>query len=200
MCDKYSYLNGGPEHFVKVCDVLLKLDDGSELPAHSQMLARSSSGCADMLNDGPLSHASPLKKATLPLTDCSRATVTDLLSVLHSRDATVHIKKDSTGCLAMASLAHKLDMKVCFPVIGTLFAHQETALKGQQQRTIFLQDIVGQCNTVIAGTNTEGVYWTAVSLRQVLPCYSMHALFHKLQLSYSLSQWCMYCWQQRPSR
>lgn len=37
---EYFYLHGTPESFVKSCDVLLKLDDGSELPAHSHYLAR----------------------------------------------------------------------------------------------------------------------------------------------------------------
>ena len=34
------YLAKGPKDLLESCDVLLKLDDDSELPAHSQILAR----------------------------------------------------------------------------------------------------------------------------------------------------------------
>ncbi len=109
---KQTYLDGFPESFVKSCDVLLKLDDGSSLPAHSQALAKYSNVIADMLHDGPLSPASILhKKAELPLTDCSRATAISFLTVLYSHKAVKHITQDSS--LAIAALAHKLDMKVC---------------------------------------------------------------------------------------
>ena len=62
-----SYLDDTPDSFAQTCDVLLKLDDGSELPAHSQILAQFSSVCADMLNDGLLSGASNLAKAKMVL-------------------------------------------------------------------------------------------------------------------------------------
>ena len=80
----YTYLNDCPDDFVKSFDVLLKLDDGSKLPAHSQTLARFSGVCAGMLAGGPLSNISASKKATLPLSDCSTATVISLLSVLYA--------------------------------------------------------------------------------------------------------------------
>ena len=110
MAEECDYLGDAPKSFAKSCDVLLKLDDGIELPVHSQVLARLSSVCANMLDDGPLSHATPLKKATLPLTDCSRDTVINLLKVIYAVQPDKHIKSDS--CTALAGLAHKLDMKV----------------------------------------------------------------------------------------
>ena len=107
---EYTYLDGTPEGFAKGCDVLL--DDGSELPAHSQILARFSSVCANMLDDGPLSSASTLKKAVLPLTQCSRATAITFLSMLYSTHHFEHIKENRDSSMAIASLAHKLDMEV----------------------------------------------------------------------------------------
>lgn len=110
MVEEGDYLGGTPESFAKSCDVLLKLDDGSELPVHSQVLARLSTVCADMLDDGPLSYATASKQATLPLTDCSRDLVINLLTVVYSVQPIEHINIDS--CTALAGLAHKLNMKV----------------------------------------------------------------------------------------
>ena len=91
--------------------MLLRLDDGGELPAHSQILARYSGVFASML-DGPLSDTSAIKNATVPLSDCSRATAISLLSVLYTGPSQPkeHIKWESS--MSIASLAHKLDMKV----------------------------------------------------------------------------------------
>ena len=110
MDEDYKYLDETPESFAKSCDLLLRLDDGSGLPAHSHVLARLSGVCAGMLDEGPLSEASTLKKATLPLTDCSRATVINLLTVAYSLQPIVHI--DPGTSMTLAGLAHKLDMKV----------------------------------------------------------------------------------------
>ncbi len=108
--DDHPYLDGKPEGFVKSCDVLLKLDDGSQLPAHSHILTLHSKVCADMLDDGPLSAASALKKVELPLTDCSKDTAVSLLEVLYSYQPVEEITQDNS--MAIAGLAHKLDMKV----------------------------------------------------------------------------------------
>ncbi len=112
----YNYLNGVPDSYVKRCDVLLKLDDGSELRVHSGTLARFSNVCASMFDDdGPLSSASASEMAHLPLSDCSRATALGLVSELYSPQQYDYLKKnmDSEFCMAIASLAHKLDMAVC---------------------------------------------------------------------------------------
>ncbi len=113
MGEECPYLRGAPKCFDKSCDVLLKLDDGSEVPVHSQILARYSSVCANMLDDeGPLSSASVSKQAHMPLTDCSRAAVVSFLSVLYSNQQYEYIKKNRDSCMVIASLAHRLDNEV----------------------------------------------------------------------------------------
>ena len=49
------HLAEGPKDVLESCDVLLKLDDGTELPAHSQVLARCMPVFCGMLAEGPLS-------------------------------------------------------------------------------------------------------------------------------------------------
>ena len=107
------YLADAPEGFAKSCDVLLKLDDGSYLPAHSQVLARSSSVFANMLDDGPLSSALAKAKATVPLSDCSRATAVTLLTGVYSPQHRDFMNKNKQTGIVVASLAHRLNMKVC---------------------------------------------------------------------------------------
>ena len=111
MDTNFPYLDGIPKSYAKHCDVLLKLDDGSLLPAHAQILARYSKVCADMFDDGPLAAASAAEKAELPLTDCSKDTAVSLLTVLYSHKPINEITQDSS--MAIAGLAHKLDMEVC---------------------------------------------------------------------------------------
>ena len=107
-----TYLDDCSEEFVRSCDLLLKLDDGSVLPAHSQILARYSGVFASMLDGGPLSDISATKKATVPLSDCSRTAASSLLSVLYTGPCQPmeHIKWES--CMLVANVAHKLDIKV----------------------------------------------------------------------------------------
>ena len=81
----YTYLEEYRKSFLKGCDVLLKLDDGTELPTHSHNLARASKVCEAMLDDGVLGGTSTSEKVILPITDCSRATAISLLSALYSR-------------------------------------------------------------------------------------------------------------------
>ena len=111
MGTRYLYLEDAPASFKESCD-LLNSDDETELPAHSQILARHSSLFADMLVDGPLSRASPLNKACLPLTDCAADTATKMITTLYAapRQPTPHI--DVRSSLPIAVLAHKLDMTV----------------------------------------------------------------------------------------
>ena len=110
----HLYLEAVPEGFGCGCDMLLELDDGSELRAHSQILARYSSVFADMLFHGPLYRASHLEKVSLPLTDCSRATAISLMTMLYSGlFQPIHHITDNYS-MQIAGLAHKLNIKVVF--------------------------------------------------------------------------------------
>ena len=110
MDTKYDHLEGLSEDFRKSCNVLVQTDDGVNLPVHTQILAKHSKVCAAMLADGLLSAASVQQKAVLPLTECSTATAIRLLRVLYSNEPIKYIPQNSS--MAIASLAHKLDMQV----------------------------------------------------------------------------------------
>ena len=112
MTEEHPYLADAPESFAKSCDVLLKLDDGSNLPAHSQILTRYSSVFANMLEDGPLSSASAKEKVTVPLSDCSRSIAIRLLTMLYSTQRWDFTEETKHASITVASLAHKLNMEV----------------------------------------------------------------------------------------
>ncbi len=106
----YSYLAEVPDGLLSSCDILLKLDDGGELPAHSQILARYSTVFTDMLatGGGPLSWQ---RKVDVPLENCTREAAVDFLTVVYSPYPSKHINEASA--LPVARLADKYGMKVC---------------------------------------------------------------------------------------
>ena len=110
---EHTYLSG-PKSLHQSCDIVLKLDDGTMLPAHSQVLARHSDFFSDMLaidDGGPLSGASASKKITLPLKECTKEVTIKLFSVLYSMKACNYLV-DATG-FVVARLGHKYGMQVC---------------------------------------------------------------------------------------
>ncbi len=147
MCCSCVYLEYIPKSYAKNFDVLLKLDDGSELPAHAQILARYSKVCADMLDDGPLSAASAVNKVELPITDCSRDTAVSLLNVLYSpARPTEHISLESS--MDLASLAHKLDMKV-------YLIRDTSSWQGLSCMVLLRSLEIEHCGTVSIGTRQD---------------------------------------------
>ena len=108
--NKCVYLAEGPEGLANSCDILLILDDGTQLPAHSQVLARYSKVFSDMLGGGPLFSASPSSKIDLPLSGCSGNVVIKFLSAIYSARPYKHINEEVA--LPVAELAHKYGMKV----------------------------------------------------------------------------------------
>ena len=112
MNKKYVYL---PENSAESCDVLLLLDDGSDLLAHSHILARESSLFADMLGDGLLSDHAAVRMTALPLTDCSRTTATRFLVALYNNTLSDYIWRRKEQPMLNASVAHQLDMKILLP-------------------------------------------------------------------------------------
>ncbi len=66
------YLAEGSVDLLESCGVLLKLDDGSELPVHSQVLARCMPVFAGMIAPGgPLSKASGENVMSVPFNNFS---------------------------------------------------------------------------------------------------------------------------------
>ena len=99
------YLAGGPKDLLDSCDILLKLDDGSELPAHSQVLARCMSVFSGMVAEGPLSEASAKNVVSVPFSECSLMEATRFLSAMYSFQAIECI--DEGSALSIARLSHK---------------------------------------------------------------------------------------------
>ena len=98
------------ERLINTCDIVRKLDDGSALPVHYQIIARFSHVFADMLDGGPLAGALGSAKVTLPLSECSKEDALTFLSIMYSPDPRGHIEE--TSALSIASIEHKYGMKV----------------------------------------------------------------------------------------
>ena len=75
--EEHVYFTDMPESLAKSCDTLLLLDDGSKLPVHAAILARSSEVFSGMLDEGPLAAASRDDMVVVPLSECKRMWSTD---------------------------------------------------------------------------------------------------------------------------
>ena len=104
------YLASGPQDLPNSCDILLELDDGTELPAHSQVLARCMPVFSGMLDGGPLSNASPTNIVSVPFGECSPEEAGHFLSAVYSFRACEHISAKSA--LPIAKLSHKYGVEV----------------------------------------------------------------------------------------
>ena len=108
--EQHSYFADAPQGLANSCDTLLLLDDGTKLPAHAAILARSSGVFSSMLDEGPLAAALRKNMVVVPISECTEDVVKRLLSIIYTSD----YQKDTTesSALSLASLGHKLDMKV----------------------------------------------------------------------------------------
>ena len=105
------YLAGGPDDLVESCDVLLKLDDGTELPVHSQVLARCMPVFSGMVAaGGPLADASAKNVISLPFSECSLEEANRFLSATYSYKASEYI--DEGSAFSIAQLSHKYGWEV----------------------------------------------------------------------------------------
>ena len=112
------HLAEGPPDLVNSCDIILKLDNGTELPAHAQILARCMPVFCDMLDGGPLSNSSVMNVVSVPFSDCSLEEANCFLSAIYSFRAYEHITTRSA--LSIARLSHKYGVKVCLSHSGLL--------------------------------------------------------------------------------
>ena len=103
---------------MKTCDILLKLDDGTEVPAHAPVLARCMPGFFDMMDGCPLSNASARNVISVPFSDCSLREADCYLSAIYSFSAHEHI--DVGSALAVARLSHKYGVEVCLSYHGMI--------------------------------------------------------------------------------
>ena len=104
------YLASGPQDLRNSCDILLKLDDGTELPAHSQVLARCMPIFSGMLDGGPLSNASATNVVSVPFGECSLEEAAQSLSAIYSFTLYEHISVKAA--LSIARLSHKYGVEV----------------------------------------------------------------------------------------
>ena len=100
-----SYFSEGPPGLPNSCDILLRLDDGKELSAHSQILARCMSVLTGMIDGGPLSSASAANVVNVPFSECSLEEAKRFLSAVYSCTPSKHI--EDTSALPIARLSHK---------------------------------------------------------------------------------------------
>ena len=108
--EEHVYFTDMPESLAKSCDTLLLLDDGSKLPVHAAILARSSEVFSGMLDEGPLAAASRDDMVVVPLSECKKDVANRLLSIIYTANIQKYITTSSAWDLA--SLGHKLDIKV----------------------------------------------------------------------------------------
>ena len=84
---EHAYLGLTPESPPQTCNVSLKLDDGTILPAHSRVLAQYSPVFRDMFDSGDAgapAAASAASRVEVPLYDCPKEIATGFLSILYS--------------------------------------------------------------------------------------------------------------------
>ncbi|CAL5225856.1 g8639 [Coccomyxa viridis] len=105
MGSSHPYFAKGQRNPLESCDILLKLDDGTELPAHIQVLARCMPIFDDMLAGGPLAKASMTNVVRVPFSDCSLEEARHFLAAIYSIEASEYI--DERSALSRARLSHK---------------------------------------------------------------------------------------------
>ena len=156
-----SYFADVPKSLAKSCDTLLLLDDGTKLPVHAAILARSSELFSDMLDGGPLAAASQINMVVIPISECTKDVANRLLSIIYTGKYQKHITESSA--LSLASLGHKLNSKVitppsiipCHIEAGLLVVMYKMALPchggtDDMKHSLLLQDVVEVCDEHLA--------------------------------------------------
>ena len=108
--EQHSYFADVPQGLANSCDTILLLDDGTKLPAHAAILARVSGVFSSMLDEGPLAAASRKIMVVVPIYECTQDVLKRLLSIIYT--SRYQIDTTESSALSLASLGHKLDMKV----------------------------------------------------------------------------------------
>ena len=115
------------------CDILLKLDDGNVLPAHSQVL-ESLPVFSGMVEEGLLSRGSATNDVSVPFTDCSVEEACRFLSAVYSCDAKEHITDKSALSIARLSNKYGEEVSIYAENGASLFSNSRHGL-GQDGNT-----------------------------------------------------------------
>ncbi len=101
-----------PKELRSKVDVLLKLESGHILPAHTEVLAHFLPVIEEMVKDGCLSKASPKNVVTVSMCNASLQQATLFLQLLYdgSHQYSKHITKDTA--LSIARLSHNYGSQV----------------------------------------------------------------------------------------
>ncbi|CAL8465135.1 g4670 [Coccomyxa elongata] len=111
------YLRDRPESFVKSADVILKLDSGDTLPAHSALLSFHSNVLSDVLS---LNTSGDSRFHVLPLPDCTLYAALSLLYYIYAGCAADRISVEAPE--AVTKLAHKFGMDSILSDVNNILA------------------------------------------------------------------------------
>ena len=82
--NEHAYLTLRPDSPPQICDILLRLDDGTRLPVQSRVLAQYSPVFRICLTLGPSQLPRQLQEKSCRFFDCPREVATGCLSMLYS--------------------------------------------------------------------------------------------------------------------
>lgn len=116
------YLTNRPESFVESADVILKLDSGDTLPAHSTLLSCQSDALSDMLS---LDKSGDSRFQVVPFPDCTLDAALSLLKYIYARRGVDRISVE--GAETVAVLANKFGMEDILTDVDSYLAEKVAA-------------------------------------------------------------------------
>ncbi|BDA50735.1 hypothetical protein COCOBI_16-4130 [Coccomyxa sp. Obi] len=151
------YLSNRPKSFVDSADVILKLDSGDTLPAHSALLSFHSDVLSDMLS---LSRSGDSRVQVLPFPDCTLDAALTLLKYIYARYGEERITVE--GAETVIVLANKFGMDSILKDVDNFLADKvasdgsSTAFWGANaDRAVHWPSVAGKNNLVRLAAKAE---------------------------------------------
>lgn len=117
-----AYMGNRPESFKTSADVILKLDTGETLPAHSAFLSFHSDDLFDMLS---LKKSEDSRPQVLPFPDCTLGAAKSLLQCIYARPGETNISLQIAESLTV--LANKFSMDNILRDVDNFLASEGTS-------------------------------------------------------------------------